>query len=93
LVRAAIAVAVVFYLSAIAITPAVGGSPKEPAAKSNGLGKCSSISAQCAVEIGGQCDPKTGYWCYGFHRGRDCGGTNRGGAFDACLSRKLGGRR
>jgi hypothetical protein len=56
-------------------------------------GKCNSIQAQCAVEIGGQCDPKTGSWCYGFNRNRECGGTNHGGAYDACLSRKLGERR
>ena len=48
--------------------------------------KCTSISAQCAVEIGGTCDPATGRWEYGRARS---GGTNRGGAFDACLARKL----
>jgi hypothetical protein len=60
------------------------------AAAAGGLGKCTSISAQCAVEIGGQCNAKTGFWCYGFYQSRNCGGTNQGGAFDACLSRKLG---
>lgn len=53
-------------------------------------GKCSSVQAQCAIEIGGQCDPKTGHWCYGPYQGRNCGGTNHGGAFDACVARKLG---
>jgi hypothetical protein len=53
-------------------------------------GKCTSIQAQCAVEIGGQCDPKTGHWSYGYVHGHLYGGTNHGGAFDACVSRKLG---
>jgi hypothetical protein len=52
-------------------------------------GKCTSVSAQCAVEIGGQCDPKTGHWCYGRYQGHNCGGSNIA-AFDACVSRKLG---
>jgi hypothetical protein len=56
-------------------------------------GKCTSIQAQCAVEMGGTCDPKTGHWCYGFYRGHQCGGTNIGGAYDACISRKLAGRK
>jgi hypothetical protein len=51
--------------------------------------KCTSISAQCAVEIGGRCDPKTGHWEYGNYGNRGSGGTNRGGAFDVCLSKKL----
>jgi hypothetical protein len=56
-------------------------------------GKCTSIQAQCAVEMGGTCDPKPGHWCYGFYRGHQCGGTNNGGAYDACVSRKLAGRK
>jgi len=91
--RTAIAVTVAFCLSLIAITSAAGAPPsKRPAATSGGLGKCTSISAQCAVEIGGQCNPKTGSWCYGFYRSRNCGGSGIL-AFDACLSRKLGERR
>src|SRR5262249_6516656 len=31
--------------------------------------KCTSVQAQCAVEIGGQCDPTTGRWFYGRHMG------------------------
>jgi hypothetical protein len=54
-------------------------------------GKCTSVSAQCAVEIGGQCDPNTGQWCYGRYQGRNCGGGNIA-AFDDCVSRKLGTR-
>ena len=53
-------------------------------------GKCTSISAQCAVEIGGTCDPATGRWRYGRP---GVGGTNKSGAFDACISRKLKDRR
>ena len=57
-------------------------------------GKCTSIQAQCALEIGGSCDPKTGHWCYGPFQGRNCGGSpHAGGAFDACVSRKLAGRK
>ena len=54
-----------------------------------GPAKCTSIQAQCALEIGGYCNPKTGRWRYGFVLGRQYGGTNHGGAFDACISRKL----
>jgi hypothetical protein len=56
-------------------------------------GKCTSIQAQCALEIGGTCDPKTGRWRYGFVYNRSYGGSNIGGAFDACISRKLAGRK
>jgi hypothetical protein len=53
------------------------------------FGKCTSIQAQCAIEIGGRCDPRTGHWEYGNVRNAGSGGTNRGGAFDQCVSRKL----
>jgi hypothetical protein len=63
------------------------GAPANAAAP---VGKCTSIQAQCALEIGGTCNPKTGFWCYGPFQGRNCGGSNHaGGAFDACVSRKL----
>jgi hypothetical protein len=52
--------------------------------------KCATVSAQCAVEIGGVCDPATGRWRYGRP---GVNGTNRGGAFDACIARKLKERR
>jgi hypothetical protein len=52
--------------------------------------KCANASAQCAVEIGGVCDPATGRWRYGRP---GVNGTNRGGAFDACIARKLKERR
>jgi hypothetical protein len=64
-----------------------------PGAAMAAEGKCTSIQAQCAVEMGGTCDPKTGHWCYGLWRGQQCGGTNNGGAFDTCVSRKLAGRK
>ena len=57
--------------------------------------KCTNVQAQCAVEIGGKCDPVTGRWEYGrgsLGRGTS-GGTNSRGAFDACISRKLGQRK
>jgi hypothetical protein len=53
------------------------------------VNKCTTIQAQCAVEIGGRCDPETGRWEYGNYGNRGSGGTNRGGAFDGCISRKL----
>jgi hypothetical protein len=63
-------------------------------------GKCKNIQAQCAIEIGGTCDPKTGRWQYGGgYLGRvgggtgSSGGTNRFGAFDACVSQKIGQRK
>jgi hypothetical protein len=48
--------------------------------------KCQSIQARCAVQIGGTCDPATGRWVYG--RG-GAGGSNKSGAFDACVSAGL----
>ena len=53
-------------------------------------GKCQSIQAKCAVEIGGRCDPKTGRWEYGRN---GAGGTNRGGAFDGCVARGMAKRK
>jgi len=64
-----------------------------PAATLSDPGKCTSVQAQCAIEMGGSCDSRTGHWCYGQFPNRDCGGTNRGGAFDQCVSRKLGERK
>jgi hypothetical protein len=32
---------------------------------SEAASNCTSVQAQCAVEIGGQCDPNTGRWFYG----------------------------
>jgi hypothetical protein len=46
---------------------------------------CQSINSQCAVEIGGTCDPVARRW----HYGGKYGGTNNRGAFDQCISRKL----
>jgi hypothetical protein len=55
-------------------------------------GKCQSQQAKCAVEVGGECDPKTGHWCVGGYRGgRVCGGTMVN--FLACLDRVRGFRR
>jgi hypothetical protein len=57
-------------------------------------GKCTSVQAQCAIEIGGTCDATTGSWCYGYTygHGRNCGGGGTA-AFDACVSRKRGANR
>ena len=75
-----------FLILLIATGAYCGGAPASAMAAE---GKCTSVSAQCAVEIGGQCDPKTGHWCYSRYQGRNCGGANIA-AFDACVSRKLG---
>jgi uncharacterized membrane protein len=56
-------------------------------------GKCTSLQARCALEIGGECDPKTGRWVYGYWQGINHGGSNRGGAFDVCISRGLAKRK
>jgi hypothetical protein len=65
-----------------------------PGAAMAAEGKCTSIQAQCALEIGGSCDPKTGHWCYGPFQGRNCDGSpHAGGAFNDCVSRKLAGRK
>jgi hypothetical protein len=50
-------------------------------------GRCTSIQAQCALEIGGVCDPKTGHWQFGRFHEVAVGGTTI--LFDECVSRKL----
>lgn len=62
-------------------------------AASAATAKCTSIQARCAVEIGGVCDPVTGRWEYGRRRITGSGGSNRGGAFDGCVSRELAKRK
>ena len=57
---------------------------------SEAASKCTSVQAQCAVEIGGQCDP-TGRWFYGRYMGKVAGGTKV--AFHDCVSRKLSQRK
>ena len=42
---------------------------------SEAASKCTSVQAQCAVEIGGQCDPNTSRWFYGRYMGKVAGGT------------------
>jgi len=58
---------------------------------SEAASKCTSVQAQCAVEIGGQCDPNTGRWFYGRYMGKLAGGTTV--AFHNCVSRKLSQKR
>jgi hypothetical protein len=53
--------------------------------------KCTSIQAQCAVEIGGQCDPTNGRWFYGRYMGKVAGGTKV--TFHDCVTRKLSQQR
>ena len=47
----------------------------------NATNKCTSIQARCALEIGGECNPRTGRWSYI--------GVNWHLRFDDCLSREL----
>lgn len=54
-------------------------------------GKCKSVQARCAIEVGGICDPKTGYWCVGSVAGRICSGSHN--AWFACLDRVRGAQR
>jgi hypothetical protein len=54
-------------------------------------GKCTSVQARCAIEVGGICDPKTGYWCVGSVAGKICSGNHR--AWFACLDRVRGAQR
>jgi hypothetical protein len=49
-------------------------------------GKCTSIQARCAIEVGGTCNPATGRWRYGYGTGSP---STVGLLFDACLSREL----
>jgi hypothetical protein len=58
---------------------------------SEAASNCTSVQAQCAVEIGGQCDPNTGRWFYGRYIGKVAGGTKV--AFHDCVSRKLSQRK
>jgi hypothetical protein len=61
-------------------------SPK-PAPAASG-GRCRSIQALCALEIGGCCNQATGHWQYGRN---GCGGTVM--AHNNCLSRRLAGQK
>jgi len=72
----------------IAIVAIVGFSVSEiPTASA----ACTSIQARCAVEIGGQCDPKTGRWFYGYYMNKVAGGNTQ--LFHACVSRELAKQR
>ncbi len=72
---------------AIAVVGVITGAVARTA---DAAGKCTSIQARCALEVGGECDPQTGRWAYGNWGGKRRGGmANRGGAFDACISREL----
>ncbi len=49
--------------------------------------RCGGAQARCAIEVGGHCNPRTGFWCVGpGHIGNSyCGGNNI--AWLACLDR------
>lgn len=67
---------------------AVPKSSAPPAAKAASGGRCRSIQALCALEIGGCCDQATGRWEYGRN---GCGGSVM--AHNNCLSRRLAGQK
>ena len=50
-------------------------------------GKCNSIRARCAIEIGGTCDPKTGERRWGYYQGVKYPGNTM--MFNECVSRHL----
>lgn len=53
--------------------------------------KCTSIQARCAVQIGGECDMKTGRWQYGRWNNKFTGGNAM--AFNNCVSAGLAAKR
>ena len=75
--------------AAVAIAAAVLSTSTVPAFSQSG--KCTSVQARCAVEIGGECDPKTGNWRYGWWHGRHLGGTIA--LFNYCISNALAKRK
>ena len=66
---------------------AIPKSSSTPAAAPSG-GRCRSVQALCALEIGGCCDQATGRWQYGRN---GCGGSVM--AHNNCLSRRLAGQK
>ena len=72
------------------VPPAVKQSAVPPATRAvpKGAGRCTTMQAQCSLEIGGCCDTATGRWQYGQN---GCGGSTL--AYNACISRKLAGRK
>ena len=70
----AIVVGAAFFMTGVAVASARTKSR-------NATNKCTSIQARCALEIGGECNPKTGRWSYI--------GVNWHLRFDDCLSREL----
>jgi hypothetical protein len=73
--KSLIAIAVGAAFSTTTIASAGTKSPR------NSTNKCTSIQARCALEIGGECNPRTGRWRYI--------GTNWHVRFVDCLSREL----
>jgi hypothetical protein len=71
----AVVVGAAFFTMSVAVASAGTKSSR------NATNKCTSIQARCALEIGGECNPKTGRWSYI--------GVNWHLRFDDCLSREL----
>jgi hypothetical protein len=71
----AVVVGAVFSTTSVAVASAGTKSQR------NATTKCTSIQARCALQIGGECNPRTGHWRYI--------GTNWHVRFDDCLSREL----
>ena len=60
-------------------------------ADASAAAKCTSIQAKCAIQIGGECDPKTGRWQYGRWNNKNTGGNAM--QFNNCVSAALAAKR
>jgi hypothetical protein len=53
-------------------------------------GRCNTVQARCAVEIGGVCNPQTGKWAFGKWEGKEYGGNTL--RFNDCIGRNYAKR-
>ena len=74
---------VVLAMVAVWLVILTTGTPAAPA-----RAKCTSLSARCAVEFGGTCDPVTGRWRYSCAFSASCGAR-----FNDCITRGLAGKK
>jgi len=61
-------------------------SPSVSSKTTNGGNKCNTMQGRCAIEVGGFCNPSTGYWRY------SCFGEGCNVRYNDCVSRALAGR-
>jgi hypothetical protein len=69
-------------LKTIVTVIAVSGSLWGMVPAARAAGKCTSIQARCAIEVGGTCDSDTGHWSYEYDRPKFVA------RFTACVSRE-----